>query len=90
LLFNFALECAIRKVQENQVRQKFSGTHQFLVNAYDVSLLGGNLNTIKNITEALIDTSKEVGLAVNTENCVLMSHHQNAGQNQHKDSGQIL
>jgi hypothetical protein len=29
------------------------------------------------------DTSKEVGLDVNTENtkCMLLSHHQNAGQN---------
>jgi hypothetical protein len=34
-------------------------------------------------TEALIDTSKEVGLEVNTEKTkyMLMSHHQNAGQN---------
>jgi hypothetical protein len=27
LLFSFALDCAIRKVQENQVKLKLNGTH---------------------------------------------------------------
>jgi hypothetical protein len=59
LLFNFALENAIRKVQENQAELKLNGTHQLL--AYDdddVNLLGDNIDTLNENTKTLIDASK--------------------------------
>jgi hypothetical protein len=65
LLFNFLLEYAIRKVQENKEGLKLNGTHQLLVYADDVNLLGDNVDIIKKNTGILVDTSKKIGLGVN-------------------------
>jgi hypothetical protein len=43
LLFNFALDYAIRKVQENQVGLKLNGTQQLLAYVDVVNLLGDNM-----------------------------------------------
>jgi hypothetical protein len=54
-----------------------------LVYADDVNVLEDNINTLKENTGALIDASKEIGLEMNAEKTkkILMSPHQNAGQN---------
>jgi hypothetical protein len=59
LLYNFGLEYAIGKVQENQVGRKLNRTRQLLVYADDVNLLGDNIDIIKRNTETLIVASKE-------------------------------
>jgi predicted nucleotidyltransferase len=56
-----------KKVQANQVGLKLNGTHRLLVYADDVNLLANNIVTIKKDMETLIDSSKEVGLEVNTK-----------------------
>jgi hypothetical protein len=51
VLFKFALEYAIRKVQEKQVGLKFHGPHPLLVYADDVDLLRDNIDTVKENAE---------------------------------------
>jgi retron-type reverse transcriptase len=85
LLFNYALEYAIRNVQENQVELKLNGTNQLLAYSDDVNLLRDDIlvDTIKKSVDTLIDASRQVGLEINIEKTkyMLLSHHQNAGQN---------
>jgi len=82
LLFNFALEYGIRRVQVYLNGLKLRGTHQLLFYANDVNILRGNVVTVKENAEALIVASKEIGLEVNADKTKYMgmSRDQNAGQ----------
>jgi len=82
MLFNFALEYPFRRVQVNQNVLKLNGTHQVLVYADDVNILGGSIYTLKENAEALVAATREIGLEVNADktNYMIMSLDQNAGR----------
>ena len=81
MLFNIALECAIRRVQVNQDGLKLNGTHQLLAYADDVNILGGSIHTLKENPEALVAATREIGLEVSADKTkyMVMFRNQNAG-----------
>ena len=61
---------------------KLNGTHQLLVYAEDVNILGGSVHTVKENTECLVAATKEIGLEVNADKTkyMVMARDQNAGR----------
>jgi hypothetical protein len=61
---------------------ELNGTHQLLVYADDVNLLGDSVNKRK--FRNTLRASRDIGLEINAEKTkyVIMSHHPNSGQNQ--------
>jgi len=81
IIFNFALEYTIRRVQVNQDGLKLNGTHQLLAYADNINILGGSIHTLKENAEALIAATREIGLEVSADKTkyMVMSRDQNAG-----------
>ena len=61
---------------------KLNATHQLLVYADDVNILGVSVRTVKKNTEALLFSSMEIGLHANAGKTkyMVMSRDQNAGR----------
>ena len=53
--YNFALEYAIRKVQETNLGLDMNGTHQVLAYADDVNVIGDDIRTIERNADVLLN-----------------------------------
>jgi len=67
MLFNFALEYAIRRIQVKRGGLKLNGTHQVLAYADDIHILAGSIHTLKENAEALVAATREIGLEVSAD-----------------------
>jgi hypothetical protein len=79
-LLCFASKQAISRLQVNQDGLKLIGTHQFLVYADDVHILGGCVSTVKENADSLAEASRKTGLEVNKTKYMVMSRDKNAGR----------
>jgi len=70
MLFNFALEYAIRRVQVDKDGLKLNGRDQLLAYADDVIILAGRIHTLKENAETLIAYTREIILELSTWSCL--------------------
>jgi len=83
LLFNFALEYAIREVQETNLGLDINGTHQVLAYADDVNLIGDDIRTIERNEDVLLNACKDISLVVNTGKTKYREIGRHRGTNAH-------
>jgi len=60
MLFNLALQYAIRRVQINQDGLKLNGTHQLLTFADGVNILGRSIHTLKENEETSVAATRRL------------------------------
>jgi hypothetical protein len=77
----FCIRICHQESPKNQVGLELNGTHQQLVHADDINLLGDSINTIKENTETLLEVSRDIVLEINAEKTkyMIMSHNLNSG-----------
>jgi hypothetical protein len=63
MLFNFAVEYAIREGKANREELKLNATRHTFIYADGVNLLGNYVQTINRNTEYLLVASKRIGLS---------------------------
>jgi hypothetical protein len=82
LLFEVALQYAIRRVQIKQDVLKINRTLQPLVYADDVNIMGGRIHTIKENTKYLVADGEKFGQEVNADKTkyTVTSRDLNAGR----------
>jgi hypothetical protein len=76
-MFNFALEYAIRKFQENEVGLELNGIYQLLVNDDIFNLLGDSVNKRKENSGTFLEARRGNGLEVKAGKAkyTIMSRH---------------
>jgi hypothetical protein len=69
LLFSFALEYTIKKIEENLDYLEFNVTHQLLICADNVNLLGESIINISKIPDILSHARKDLGTDISSPKC---------------------
>ena len=87
LLFNFAVEYAVRKVQETNLGLDMNDTNQVLAYVEVVNLIDNIIRTIERNADVLLNACKDIGLAVNYHMYMEIGHHEGMIASEHIKMG---